>query len=415
MKYLYNLVACIFLLCATACYHHNEVPEPEPQPTHTLLVYMAGDNSLSDYCKTNIRLMKEALMDATEDLNLVIYKDNRSSGDGLPSLFQLKRTVDKKTHIAKIDTVYLEKFNVELNSCDPTVLKDIVNKTFSTFNTEVKGLEIWSHGLSWVPSSNFRFNGKSATRGVKYVGQDDNHYMELWDLRVALESCPHLDYILFDACFAGMAEVANELDGVCDYIYGPITEIMGFGFPYNSMVRILSYCNKKADVERTLTNCVTDFSQSDLFSRNGFTITLLETAKANSLAKSIAKLRMAAPEASKYLEDNCMIPEVESAFQHYGRSLVGARYYFYEIADYVNYLSKDGSTEVKSIVKEIEDNDIVVSYAYSNTFVEGSEKIDLKGCKGLGISIPEFFYLTGQENLLKKTYGKTKWGKTLGY
>lgn len=415
MKYLYNLVACIFLLCATACNHHNEVPEPEPQPTHTLLVYMAGDNSLSDYCKTNIRLMKEALMDATEDMNLVIYKDNRSSGDGLPSLFQLKRTVDKKTHIAKIDTVYLEKFNVELNSCDPIVLKDIVNKTFSTFNTEVKGLEIWSHGLSWVPSSNFRFNSKSATRGVKYVGQDDSHYMELWDLRVALEGCPHLDYILFDACFAGMAEVANELDGVCDYIYGPITEIMGFGFPYNSMVRILSDCQKKSDVERTLTNCVRDFSQSDLFSRNGYTITLLATAKANNLAKSAAKLRNAAPEASKYLDDNCMKPELESSFQHYGRSIVGARYYFYEIADYVNYLSKDGSAEVKAIVKEIEDNNIVVSYANSNTFVEGSEKIDLKGCKGLGVSIPEFFYLTGQENLLKKTYGKTKWGKTLGF
>ena len=153
MKLLNVLVACFTLMMATACDHKsNDDPMPETKADHTLLIYIAGDNSLSSNCKDNIKLMKKGLLNSPDDINLLIYKDNRDTGDGLPVLFQLKRTYDKKTNAAKIDTVYIQRYTQDLNSCDPSVMAEVVNTAFKSFNTTVKGMELWSHGLSWIPS-----------------------------------------------------------------------------------------------------------------------------------------------------------------------------------------------------------------------------------------------------------------------
>lgn len=411
MKHLYGIVACIFMMLATACNHHHEGEAKVELPPHTLLIYMAGDNSLSGYCKENIQLIKEGLLDSEEDINLIIYKDNRDGGDALPSLFQLKRSYDKKTNRERIDTVMIETYSIELDSTDPKVFADIVKKTFSIYDTEVKGLEIWSHGMSWIPSDSYVMPAQPKTKGLKYFGQDDRHFMELWDLRQALESCPHLDYISFDACFAGMAEVACELNSVCDYIYGPITEIMGSGFPYDTMLPILARCQSRNTVQRTLCACVDDFMEC--YTNNG-TITVLSTANAVKLAKAVAKLRAVVPEKLEAMNKDAR--NVEAKMQHYGRSCVATRYLFYEFEDMIDYLSANGNATVKSIVKEIDGNNIVVYHANSDRFDDGAESLDLKGCQGLGVSIPEFFQLeSGLEKRLNYTYGLTVWGKTLGF
>lgn len=404
MKFLNVLVACFTLMMATACDPESkEEPMPETKADHTLLVYMAGDNSLSSYCKENIKLLKQGLLNSPDDINLLIYKDNFDTGDGLPVLFQLKRTYDKKTNAAKIDTVYLQRYTKDLNSCDPSVMAEVVNTAFKSFKTTVKGMELWSHGLSWIPSYQFQ-------PSTRYIGQDNNNFLELWDIRKALEQCPKLDYISFDACFAGMAEVAHELDGVCDYIYGPITEIMKFGFPYDTMLPILASCKNKTSVERALVECVDDFSKSSSFDRFGYTITLLKTDKADDLADTVARLRAASADRLKELKDNART--YEARMQHYGRAEVGTRYDFYDLADYVEYMAEDGDANIQAIVSEINSNNIVVAYANSPYFTDGGlEKIDLSGCKGLGVSIPEFFRLTSQENKLNQCYGLTKWGR----
>ena len=404
MKLLNVLVACFALMMATACDHKsNDDPMPETKADHTLLIYIAGDNSLSSNCKDNIKLMKKGLLNSPDDINLLIYKDNRDTGDGLPVLFQLKRTYDKKTNAAKIDTVYLQRYTQDLNSCDPSVMAEVVNTAFKSFNTTVKGMELWSHGLSWIPSYQFQ-------PSTRYIGQDNNNFLELWDIRKALEQCPKLDYISFDACFTGMAEVAHELDGVCDYIYGPITEIMSFGFPYDTMLPILASCKNKTSVERALVECVDDFSKSSSFDNFGYTITLLKTEKADALAAAVAKLRKASGDKLTELTFNA--EQYEARMQHYGRAAVGTRYDFYDLADYVDYMAEDGDENIQAIVSEINSNNIVVAYANSPYFSDGGlEKINLSGCKGLGVSIPEFFGLTSQQEKLIVCYELTKWGR----
>ena len=415
MKYIYSLLMCFTLLIISSCGNNNGGEDPvTPEPSHTYLLYIIGDNSLTQYkdiASTNIRLIEESMLKATKDINIVVYKDSRDSKEPLPVLFQLKKTIDKTTQKAKIDTIYIKKYEYELNSCDPEVFKKVVNETFTMFNTEVKGIEIWGHGLSWFPSP-------YASPKTRYVGIDDNNYFELWDFRKAMEGCPHVDYITFDACYTATAEIANELDGVCDYVYGPINEIMDSGYPYKSMIAILEECQSKAEVRKTLENCIDDFAKSKINDANGYTIALLETAKADKLGKALGKLRNANKSACEYLQENAS--ELEKDFQSYNEDYGGNEYLLYDFHDYADYLASSATEESKSIVQEIRDNDIVVKYAHSDCFRynDGAREhyIDLKGCKGLGVTIPELILLNERYGTKYMSYyGDTKWGKNLGY
>ena len=75
-------------------------------------------------------------------------------------------------------------------------------------------------------------------------------------------------------------------------------------------------------------------------------------------------------------------------------------------------MAEDGDANIQAILSEINSNNIVVAYANSPYFSDGGlEKIDLSGCKGLGVSIPEFFGLTSQQEKLIVCYALTKWGR----
>lgn len=407
MKYLNILLAGIVMMLATACRDKDEHgKEPEtPMSSHTLLIYMAGDNSLSSICKDNIKLMKTGMINGGDDINLLIFKDNKDVGDRLPVLFQLKHTYDAKTGVSQIDTVLIEKYPKEINSCDPNIVAEVVNKAFSMFDTEVKGLELWSHGFSWVPDRSYQ---------TRYIGVDNNDFLQLWDLRSALEQCPKLDYICFDACFMGMAEVAYELDKVCDYIVAPITEIIGKGYPYDIMMQILSSCKNKSQVEKTLADFVDQFGSRGFFDPYGFTVTMLQTSTAEALANSLAKLRNATQSRIEALQSQAIV--YEASFLHYGRSTVDARYLFYDFFDYVDFLGADGTDDIKALVEETIQNQVVVCYSCTELFKVDSDIIDLRKCKGLGMSVPEFFGISRYtKDWMKQCYGKTKWGKALGY
>ena len=416
MKYIYSLLVSFTILLISSCGDKNGDDDPvTPEPAHTYLVYINGDNnltSLRDNASANIKLMKEGLLKATKDFNLVVYKDSKDPKDPLPSLFQLKKTFDKSTQKAKIDTLYIKKYEKELNSSDPEIFKEVVNETFRMFDTEVKGIEIWGHGLSWVPSSNI-------SPKTRYVGIDDGRYFELWDFRKAMEGCPHVDYITFDACFSATAEIANELDEVCDYIYGPITEIMSDGYPYKTMITILAECQSKADVRKTLENCIDDFAKSKINDENGYTIALLETAKADKLGKALGKLRNANKAACERLEKNAS--DLEDNFLYYVFDNKGVNgHLIYDFQDYVDYLATSATEETKSIVQEIRENDIVIKYAHSDYFWYDTypefPSIDLSGCNGLGVTIPELMQLNRSYGAkFLGYYGDTKWVKNVGY
>ena len=129
----------------TGCEEEKEDLPQEIVYDHTLLIYIAGDNNLSSIAEGNLNDIGVGLLSYNEGLNLVVYKDNYN---GLPALYRLKPST------SKIDTLYLARY-VEQNSVDSEVMKEVITRTFSTYDTPVKGLLIWGHNSSWMPSPQY--------------------------------------------------------------------------------------------------------------------------------------------------------------------------------------------------------------------------------------------------------------------
>lgn len=189
-------------------------------PEKTLLVYMAGENTLSKYTWTNLAsIIEGATGSDIEKYNLLVYIDAQNS---LPGLFKIEK--DRK---GVVDSVRVKTYP-EQNSADKDVMNELITDIFTAWPAAEKGLFLWSHGTAWLPSNLSSFRA---------FGQDGNNWMEINDLRDALPG--GLDYIVFDACYMASVEVVYALREKSSYIVGSSTEIIGDGFPYSRTIPLL--------------------------------------------------------------------------------------------------------------------------------------------------------------------------------
>lgn len=77
----------------------------------------------------------------------------------------------------------------------------------------------WSHGEGWIPYP------VTSTRWVGQDTGDGDKRMNISALASVLDEIPHLDFLLFDACFMQSVEVAYELRSYTDYFLASPTEI----------------------------------------------------------------------------------------------------------------------------------------------------------------------------------------------
>lgn len=377
------------------------VPDPAG-PDHTLLVYIAGENSLSGYADPNIRSIEAGLRAAAEEMNVVIFKDIKESP--VPELFCLRRVGDD------IDTTVVATFAEAVDATDPAVMREVVAKTFSDYDTDIKGMLLWSHAMSWIPSAEFQIpaaeassrseiQGSGAHGAPAYWGQDGTHYMELWELREALAAGPHLDYLVADACHFATAEVAYELDSVADYLLASPTEIMGNGFPYARTIPALAAATP-GTIEDALLAAAATFAAE--YYDNG-TITLIHTGGVEALARSVAAARRAAPAVVADME---MHPAAwHNRLQHYGRRRTGALYYYYDVAELSEQYAAADTARFAALL-----DDVILYEHHSTNFTDGAENLSIARCCGLAVSVPELFSLSSNSAKLTAAYPMTKWG-----
>lgn len=224
------VVSFFMLTFVVACQEENTYPpqpNPQPQPERalrTVLVYMAADNSLSsgmDFAQIDLdEIFEGASSVDTEHNNLIVYIDRHKAE--YPELIRLCRNTD---HEMVMDT--LKTYEYGRNSVGIEEMKEVYAQIFSDFPAESYGLVLWSHGEGWLPYD---------SANTRWFGQDKSNYMNISDLYEAMTVLPHLDFLLFDACFMQSIEVAYELRNCTDYILGSPTEIPGPGAPYDKVV-----------------------------------------------------------------------------------------------------------------------------------------------------------------------------------
>lgn len=204
------------LLGMTSCHWFN--PEEETAYDRTVLVYMAADNNLSSFQKEDMDEMLKGAADIPANSRLLVYVDDTD----LPRILSIEQQKGRRP-FAKV----VQQYTSEHNSGDTETLRLAIEWVTANYPAESYGLVLWSHGSAWLPAK---------APAQRAICVDSNKWMEIKDIADVLAQSPHLDFILFDACFMQAIEVAYELRNVADYIISSPAEIPGPGAPYNRLI-----------------------------------------------------------------------------------------------------------------------------------------------------------------------------------
>lgn len=378
-----------------AC-NHNDEPDPvQEEDLRTVLVYIAADNSLTSFAADDIAEMVSgfAAVDADKN-NLLVYVDTQSAK---PFLYQI--TKDSKGAVVKKVLYEYE----EQNSVYPTVMAEVYNRVFSAFPAKSYGLVLWSHGDGWLPSPSNISASKASTR---WFGQDGTSYMDISSLNTALNSAPHFDFILFDACFMQSVEVAYELKDRADYFIGAPNEIPGPGAYYTELVpAMFSQANNLAS---TVAHGYYDYYAAKYTGQTGsnenwtmgVTVSVLKSSEVQALAAATAAI------LPKYITNGSAI-NVSSIYSYDPRST----YYYYDLKGLVQSLTSSDDQTLFSAWSDAFELAVPLHLTTDKTyssFVYGM--ISMAGSSGLSAYIPRSSYAS-----LNTFYHSYAWYSAAGW
>lgn len=245
-KWLYTLLVIVLAACS------NEIPEQQPakRSGRTVLAYLISNNkagSLDTYLRDNIIDMYTALGNMKESCTLLVfyrpytddtplgkptlmsfYADGRGNINNQAVLTGQELTFDAVCSIA-------EKKEYTMNSqiaTDPAVMEEVFTDMQKIAPSDSYGLILGSHATGWMKGNSVQ---------SKAFGDDGGYNIDIPDLANVLKKSfsEKLDFVLFDACMMGNAEVGYELKDVTSHCIASVMETPVYGFPYDQILPCL--------------------------------------------------------------------------------------------------------------------------------------------------------------------------------
>lgn len=245
-KWLYTLLVIVLAACS------NEIPEQQPakRSGRTVLAYLISNNkagSLDTYLRDNVIDMYAALGNMKESCTLLVfyrpyagdaplgkptlmsfYADGRGNINNVAALTGAELTFDAVCHVA-------QKKEYTMNSqiaTDPAVMKKVFTDMQTVAPSDSYGLILGSHATGWMKGNSVQ---------SKAFGDDGGYNIDIPDLANVLKKSfsEKLDFVLFDACMMGNAEVGYELKDVTSHCIASVMETPVYGFPYDQILPYL--------------------------------------------------------------------------------------------------------------------------------------------------------------------------------
>lgn len=290
------MLMCGVLLCSC------EIPVDQPLDK-TLILYMAAENSLSDYALKDLNEIEQVAGLVPKNCHVVAYVDRA----GLPaSVYTFSHKEGKKL-------VYT--YPEPINSCDSTQMRNILHRIVNEYPAREYALALWSHGSGWLPNLSSTNPAAAPQRVVSSFGIDNQEnsstsnrgsQLSLQGLASVLSSLPAMSWVFFDACFMQSVEVAYELRQHTNYVIGSPAEIPGDGAPYDKLIPIALKADW-SDFESIKKIPVAYYEHYE--NADGLVISVVDTKALPALASAWKECLAA------YGEDNAL-PNL-SAAQHY--------------------------------------------------------------------------------------------------
>lgn len=203
-------------LCIASC---NRIEEDTPFYDRTVLIYMAAENSLSQFYYEDIEEIQLAANKIPYNSRLLVYIDDSS----LPRILSIEKQEGRRPACTEY------KFDSEHDSGSAETLRLVMEWMHAHAPSASYGLVMWSHGTGWTPA-------KAPAQRAVCQDVKSKSWMEIADIANVLNSFEPLEFIMFDACFMQSIEVAYELRKSTHYIIASPAEIPGPGAPYHRIM-----------------------------------------------------------------------------------------------------------------------------------------------------------------------------------
>lgn len=182
-----------------------------PNKKWTVMVYLDGDNSLSNDAKTNFMEMESVsyLVNAGKsDVNVVVqYADAGANTN--------RYIVAHTTDPTQITTNPIASLG-QVNMADPNQLAQFITWAKHVSPADHYALILWDHGTGFTS----RATNLSPTRNVLWADSFGSQSMTVPQVHNVLKQAGHFDLLACDACLMGMTEIAYEMRDVCSVFNG---------------------------------------------------------------------------------------------------------------------------------------------------------------------------------------------------
>lgn len=384
-KWLYTLLVIVLAACS------NEIPEQQPakRSGRTVLAYLISNNagtSLDNDLRNNVIDMYAALGNMKESCTLLVfyrpyaddaplgkptlmsfYADGRGNINNVAALTGAELTFDAVCHVA-------QKKEYTMNSqiaTDPAVMEEVFTDMQKIAPSDSYGLILGSHATGWMKGNSVQ---------SKAFGDDDGYNIDIPDLANVLKKSfsEKLDFVLFDACMMGNAEVGYELKDVTSHCIASVMETPVYGFPYD---RILPYLySENVDYSAVCHEFISFNKTKDVWG----TCAVMDCSQMENLASAVkAKL-------SEW-EDALSSVSMQNV-QQYGVN--SYKYFSYDVLDFFRELGgKSGvaETDLNEAIASIQTvlNEAVIAKECIPNPSNSSFRVDETRFCGIGMYIPK--------------------------
>lgn len=389
-KWLYTLLVIVLAACS------NEIPEQQPakRSGRTVLAYLISNNkagSLDTYLRDNVIDMYAALGNMKESCTLLVfyrpyagdaplgkptlmsfYADGRGNINNVAALTGAELTFDAVCHVA-------QKKEYTMNSqiaTDPAVMEEVFTDMQKIAPSDSYGLILGSHATGWMKGNSVQ---------SKAFGDDGGYNIDIPDLANVLKKSfsEKLDFVLFDACMMGNAEVGYELKDVTSHCIASVMETPVYGFPYDQILPYLYTQN--IDYSAVCREFISFNKKSNQWG----TCAVMDCSQMENLAEAVK---------AKLFEWQEALPSISmQKVQQYGISGGGRdyRYFSYDLLDFFRELGrKSGMAEadlneaVASVQTALNQAVIAKDCLSGEDYAFGGLVIDDTRFCGIGMYIP---------------------------
>lgn len=393
IKYI-NLLTCALLLGFTSCEKVED--SADKNQNQTLIFYFAGTD-LTFYFYRNISAIKEALrQDIKGDSRVMLFFQQGEKNSAEIIELTYKNGLCEEQKIAVHDLP---------EQMDANNLSFFLKEIMRHAPADKYSLIIGSHGLGWIPmgaspdgsaaslmrtsekDTFWQQTGNMQTRFIGEVSNPQNAFETSTLAQAIAKTGVQFEYILFDACFMANVESAYDLRNSAKYIVGSVCEIMGAGFPYNTVLPHLLQNNGTSYNLDSVCQAFNTF-YSEHYGYSG-SISVINCAELEALAHAMKKVNQGATRSYDLNE-----------IQFYEGQ---PRHVFFDLGDYVEKMCEDNANKSdfisqldRTVATRYTLNKFYSAYGKSGTYI-------ITSYSGLNTSAPALVYTSD--------YKQTAWYK----